>query len=642
MRNHYAFESMFDPEQTTDKLLEAVRANVANSIKTVEQAASLENKLSEEAAMFNDCLTTIANAYRKCERGEITREEMLSESQPCVNALKTKCVALSLANVGTRDDDITEDEIAMLREYIVGCKDIVAARKEEIQDSATEGVLSIMENMDFAMEASDSKLYKMYRKSTEAKTANELYKNAKKLWSMGSKDKAKDYMSKAQDLYEKILEKVKKEAKVYKTEAETSLKSSVIAPVRYDFTSKRKGVEHTDSRAAANLIAYYEDRIISCKAYLKQWDNKAGKSTLAETKAQLKAERKEERKRNREERKDKIKGSFAALKDKFTKKEDAEAIDAIESMIDMLELELQMDAAIESADGYEYGPATEAINIAGKIKAAFAKLARAKKNGDEEAAEKAAEEVRDAAEELKKADDNADTPEEKKKLSTAAKIAIGSAVAAAAGVGATAVGQMLKKRVDAGEIKPNAAVSAIIKASDAVKKHTVDAAKSGIERMKDKSASRLVGREEKRQGKLDAAKKRADNLLVTDAESHREKKSEQLKKIKDDIRGKLKKKRAQLERKNMFKDEIDEEVDTYARQLIDEAERKYDITITGVEESWILNDDILSLLAYGAEGFLTDDDDMIDDAIEMELDDMDELAEESMIAVMMAEDGVEF
>ena len=75
MKKMGAMESMFDPEQTTAELLDNVKANVANTVKTVDAAASLENKLSEEAAQFNACLTTMSNAIRKCERGEISREE---------------------------------------------------------------------------------------------------------------------------------------------------------------------------------------------------------------------------------------------------------------------------------------------------------------------------------------------------------------------------------------------------------------------------------------------------------------------------------------------------------------------------------------------------------------------------------------
>src|SRR5699024_2920860 len=218
-----AMEGFLDPEMTSAKLLDAVRANVAEKVTTVDQAAALELKLSQEAAQFNDCLTTISNAIHKFERGEISKEEMMNESAPCVSALKTKCEALKLANVNVPGGDITEDEIATLREYIVGCKDIVAAHKEKLQaccgDAATEGLMASMENMEIATEASAmSKKAKGLKNSTDAKTAAQLYMQARKLYGLGSKDKAQKYLSQAKKLYEKLLATAKKEAKMYKVD----------------------------------------------------------------------------------------------------------------------------------------------------------------------------------------------------------------------------------------------------------------------------------------------------------------------------------------------------------------------------------------------------------------------------------------
>ena len=151
----YALENVFDPEMTTDKLLDLVRQNVQSKITTVDQAAELENQLSEEAAEFNNMLRTISNAMSECKAGNISREEMLRVSAPCIKALKTNCKALSLVDVEMGEDDISENEIAMLREYIVGCKDIVAQHKESLQDcsvtqNAQEGI---------TMSRSDYQLY---------------------------------------------------------------------------------------------------------------------------------------------------------------------------------------------------------------------------------------------------------------------------------------------------------------------------------------------------------------------------------------------------------------------------------------------------------------------------------------------------
>ena len=434
IKNTGAMENLFDAEQTAASLLESVKVNVENTVKTVDEAATLENKLSEEAAQFNTYLTTMSNAIRKCERGEISREEMLAECAPCVTALKEKCAALKLTNTKITGDDITEDEIAMLREYIVGCKDIVAARKKDLQDSpAAEGVLAGLANFEPATEAS---MYKEIRQSTEAKTANQLYKQAKKLYGLGSKEKALEYLKKAQGLYEGCLEKVKKSYKLVDTERSVKSFSKTMT------VEDKYKTQTTESLSGAYLVDYFEDRIDSCKALEMQWNNKAGKSTYAETKAQLKAERKQVRAEARAAKK----AAKAAAKNSDAEGEATESmIGALESLMDSLELELSIDCALE-AEGE--GEEPKASGIGAKFRAAFAKLKKAKVEGDETTAAEAEREVEDATRELSEAEAEAETPEEKAKLSKAAKIGLAAAATAAAAVGLVAVAKTAKNAAE--------------------------------------------------------------------------------------------------------------------------------------------------------------------------------------------------
>ena len=589
-----AMEGMFDPEQTTASLLEAVKTNVANTVKTVDAAASLENKLSEEAAQFNACLTTMSNAIRKCERGEISREEMLAECAPCVAALKEKCAALKLADVKTTGDDITEDEIAMLREYIVGCKDIVADRKKELQDCPTacesEGILAGLANLEPATEAN---MYKEIRKSTEAKTANELYKQAKKLYGLGSKEKALEYLKSAQKKYENCLEKAKEAGKVF--EVERTAKNRIGS---YSQEDKFKR-EVTESRDFAYLIEYFEDRIDSCKALEMQWNNKAGKSTYKETKAQLKAERKETRKQMREERKA-AKAKAAEEKPEEGAEEACakeamiddmtitEFIDAMEAYADSIEAELALEAALE-AEGVEDEEVStkSASGLTARFRAAFAKLKKAKAEKKNTEAADAAKEISKAASDMEDAADEAKTPEEKKKLSKGAKaaIAVGASVAAAAGL--FAIASKAKKIADSpnpdakGVAKLLAALGNKLKTADIkVNNAAADAKMSGI---------RVVA---------DATRKQMQNAEGEKAE-------------------KLK------QRMNKLRDMTDKVAGQYQTESF------------------------LSSLAFGLEGVMVEDEEVVEEKTEPQegkaFDDEDliEEATEAAIAVMMAEDGID-
>ena len=339
-----------------------------------------------------------------------------------------------------------------MREYIVGCKDIVIARREELQEAtpaerpAAEGVLASLSSYEPATEAVKMhavKMHKEIRNSTEAKTANELYKQAKKLYGLGSKEQALTHLKKAQALYEKCLAQAEEHAKMF--DAETTAKIHVgIASVSNTFNRKV-----TNNENLAYLIDYFEDRVDACKALELQWNNKAGKSSFKETKAQLKAERKEVKKQKREERKAakaKAKevpeeGAEEAMIDGMTT---SEFVAAMESIVDDIEVELALEAALEAeGEGTEEEVSTKsASGLTARFRAAFGKLKKAKAEGNATDVDAAVKEITEAAKDLEEADKAAQTPEEKKKLSKAGKAALiaGSAVAAVVLTGAAAIG----------------------------------------------------------------------------------------------------------------------------------------------------------------------------------------------------------
>ena len=442
-----AMEGFLDPEMTSAKLLDAVRANVAEKVTTVDQAAALELKLSQEAAQFNDCLTTISNAIHKFERGEISKEEMMNESAPCVSALKTKCEALKLANINVPGGDITEDEIATLREYIVGCKDIVAAHKEKLQaccgDAATEGLMASMENMEIATEADTmKKKAKSLKESTDAKTAAQLYMQARKLYGLGSKEKAQKYLSQAKKLYDKLLATAKKEAKMYKVDR-TGVSGNIKGVLRNKVKGNietQKGKEVTDSVSYAKLIAYFEDRIDACEALSRQWNNKAGKQSFAETKKALKLERAKTKagmKARGKAEKDAMK--YAKKYKPQTPEEAAnesalyEIVAATESMLDLMDMEDAMAMEAEGDDSAAGGDEKTA-----KLRELAVQLKQAQSAGDEATAKKITSQMNKLLDEIQKeAEDEVNDETVKRKAVKTALIVAGAVAALGAG---TAVG----------------------------------------------------------------------------------------------------------------------------------------------------------------------------------------------------------
>ncbi len=443
-KNILANESMFDAEMTAGKLLDEVKVNVAEKVTTVDEAARLENKLSEEAIKFNNCLTSISNAIRKAESGEISREEMLAEVTPCVSELKEKCIALSLSGVDTPGDDITEDEISMLREYIVGCKDIVAKRKEELQNTGAASESSIFAGVGYSIATEANKfkkgIAKQIRYSTEAKTANQLYKSARSLYSNGSKEQAYKYLDKAKKLYQSCLDKTKKNADMFEAERTETSKNPT-----HEISDKYTQSVSNSSKMTS-LIYYFEDRIDSCTALKMQWTNKAGNVTFKETKAALKKERSEARKAERLRKRKELAGKNAMAKAKISAKFGKHSEGVTESMgmfdvmyaaeayADEILTAYEFESALESdgADEYDVSSENEA-----KLAKLYADFKEAKRNGDDAAMERINGEITVLLDKINREAQDAYTEDDLKAADrkVVKALAIGGAIAATAIVG---------------------------------------------------------------------------------------------------------------------------------------------------------------------------------------------------------------
>ena len=378
-----AMESIFaNAQQNAASLIETATLAINAKVNTIEEAEAMIQELSSEAVKFNELLTCVMNAMRQVESGDMQKEEAAGIIAPAVKELKDKCTALKIANVEAPGDDITEDEIATLRELIIGAKAaaedrLVAIRlcddckvdpevenelnPPEENGEAFDGDVSMESySEDIAIEAAF--LASKYVNTTECKTAKALYQNAKKLYSMGSKEKALEYMKKAKSLYEGCLKKLLNESgKFEKAErTDTIKKNNGTSAIRHNVT-------RTDSLTFAIARSKLENKIDRCTAHILQWTTKAGKETYQQTLDQLKADREQAKAAKK-----------AAKATENYEMEDNNMIDfteAYESMIDncMLE-ELDYEAATEGAN-----------NDARKLKKSYSKEIRslakeAKKN----------------------------------------------------------------------------------------------------------------------------------------------------------------------------------------------------------------------------------------------------------------------
>ena len=293
-----AMESIFaNAQQNAASLIETATLAIHSKVNTIEEAEQMIQELSSEAVKYNELLTTIMNAMRQVESGDMQKEEAVGIIAPAVKELKDKCTALKIANAEAPGDDITEDEIAILRELIIGAKAAAEDRLVAIRlgddnkvDPEVEAEVNTPDDDEESMSSTEvateaAFLAAKYVNTNETKTAKALYVNAKKLYSMGSKDKALQYMKQAKSLYEKALDALMKSGKFEKAERTEAFKKGGTS------VSIRKNVTRTDSMSFNIARSSLESKIDRCTAHILQWTTKAGKETYQQTLDQLKADR---------------------------------------------------------------------------------------------------------------------------------------------------------------------------------------------------------------------------------------------------------------------------------------------------------------------------------------------------------------
>lgn len=146
-----AMEGLFKKPKSVDKLLASLNKTINKKCKTAEDCdAMLENISSEESA-FNDALTAMKEAAQAFKDGTITKKEMGTKIKAEAKKLKKTCSILKLSDINDKTDNVTDEELQNLKDFLVGAKEAINAKKSEFSgDTAEEG--AIMSYLDDAWE----------------------------------------------------------------------------------------------------------------------------------------------------------------------------------------------------------------------------------------------------------------------------------------------------------------------------------------------------------------------------------------------------------------------------------------------------------------------------------------------------------
>ena len=130
MRRFYAFEAEeLSPEVKTQ--LEKVEDVVEDKCDTPEACDKMIDKIDGEQAKFNEALQTMSNAAKDCKDGKCDKAEMAATVAPKMAELKEVAKSIGVASEG---DTLTEGELKDAKAYLEGAKEIVEAKKDELEN----------------------------------------------------------------------------------------------------------------------------------------------------------------------------------------------------------------------------------------------------------------------------------------------------------------------------------------------------------------------------------------------------------------------------------------------------------------------------------------------------------------------------
>lgn len=464
-----AMESIFaNAQQNAASLIETATLAINAKVNTIEEAEKMIQDLSSEAVKFNELLTNIANAMHQVESGDMSKEEAAGIIAPAVKELKDKCCALKIANAEAPGDDITEDEIAILRELIICAKAaaedrLVAIRlgddnkvDPEIEaelNTAEEGFVADFLERRSAKKANKAKVEQFWlalQEKNSVSILNIFGKSVAPLLYSGPSGGAM--------LNQFIGDIVRDDNHTGKNYDDTlSGKDYIVKSVAGVQMAILPGT--IDKKGVTHIIAPYQNKHgkIDIKYFFK-------KDICTAMMDPIKPEDVAPAKEAYEASIANENYEMEANKMDLNNFNYDEFMFACEAMMDELEMSLESDFAME-AEGADESSAPS--TLAAKLRGALAKFKNAFKRGDKTAAEEAKKEVDAAADALSEAEDGAD---EKKKggLNKAVKVGLIAAGTVAAAAGLTAAGIAISQKAKGEKVNLKAGAGAI--------KQTVNAA----------------------------------------------------------------------------------------------------------------------------------------------------------------------
>lgn len=306
-----------DPKPA-EKMLAKAQGKV-NRCKTVEDCDDLLAKVKSEGEKFNDCMETMKKAAQELNAGTIDKDEFGKKIKPCVQEMKKNCELLSFGNiVGGHKNDLTDEDIKNLHDFISGFAKLVEEKKAELKKSpeseATESFIASCEsfklNLDGATPANEGLFdkvedpkylqVKQIKYSKTAKLAKQTIQEAGKLLKKKNFNGAIEKYEEAKNYFKALISQTKQipDEEITKVVGPVTSSASTTLVAGYPLVIHGKDTVKTTTAkgpgaAKKNHLKYLQDMIDRCDAYIMKVKNKedefTDKNSAKDAKAAAKA-----------------------------------------------------------------------------------------------------------------------------------------------------------------------------------------------------------------------------------------------------------------------------------------------------------------------------------------------------------------
>jgi len=130
-----ALEGIFTPETTVRSLLDNVRETLVTKYTDLEAAEKLAAEVEAENGDILKILLNITNTMAEVHNGASTKEDAMAIVAPMVKTIKEKCVSLGLTSAFSADNDISEVELDMLKQFITECRTLIEEHINALRDA---------------------------------------------------------------------------------------------------------------------------------------------------------------------------------------------------------------------------------------------------------------------------------------------------------------------------------------------------------------------------------------------------------------------------------------------------------------------------------------------------------------------------